>query len=58
MFEFDICLCGNGDECPYSKECLRGSKRMGTGIYTISNFYDPNSDECEYFIEKDKKGNE
>lgn len=55
MFEFDICLCGNGDECPYHKECLRGSKKMGTGIYTISNFYDPNSDECEYFIEKDNK---
>lgn len=53
MFEFDICLCGNNEDCPYRRECLRATKKIGPGIYTISNFYDREKDECEYFIGKD-----
>ena len=51
MFEYDICVCGNSDQCPYRKECRRAEKRVG--IYTCSNFYNAENDECEYFLEKE-----
>ena len=51
MFEFDICLCGNNQECPDKDKCLRAIKR--TGINTVSDFYSiREKDKCKYFIEK------
>lgn len=52
MFDNDICLCGGqGIECPFRKECLRGQNKIG--IYTIADFYaenDTKEEKCKYFI--------
>ena len=52
MFDYDICLCGNMDQCPYKDDCLRAEK-PGPGIYTMSLFYQKDK-ECEYYISKRK----
>ena len=48
MFENDICLCGNKENCPLKDTCRRAQEH-GPGIYTMSLFYDPNKKECEYY---------
>ena len=53
MFEYDICLC-NSINCPHKEECERG-RSHGPGIYTVSEFYNPNIKECEFFIPIVKK---
>ena len=50
MFEYDICLCGNADQCPHKDNCKRAEEH-GPGIYTVSLFYQEDK-ECEYFWEK------
>lgn len=47
MFEYDICLCGNAEECPHKETCQRAMKH-GPGIYTVSNFYEE-KDTCDYY---------
>ena len=47
MFEYDICRCGNSEECPRKNECERAKRVIG--ICTMSLFY-TGEDECEYFI--------
>ena len=53
MFEFDICLCGNNENCPDRENCLRATRRK-TGIFTVSDFYSIREEEkdCKYFIDK------
>jgi hypothetical protein len=40
--------------CPHKEECERG-RSHGPGIYTVSEFYNPNIKECEFFIPVVKK---
>ena len=41
MFEYDICICANGDKCPKRDTCLRWLlKNKIKGIYTASLLYD------------------
>ena len=47
------CFCGNHEDCPKKDKCLRVYKYNKPGIYTIAAFYNPDNEECEYFIEKD-----
>lgn len=51
LFNFDYCLCGNPDNCPHKKECLRAID-PGPGIYSYSFFYNENK-ECEDYIPKE-----
>lgn len=55
FYDDDICFCGNADECPYSRTCLRAKKRNKPGIYTVANFYNADNDECEYYFEESDK---
>ena len=48
MFNDDICLCGNKEDCP-NKDTCRRAKSHGSGIYTISLFYQKDK-ECEYYL--------
>jgi len=48
MFEYDICLCGNKENCPKKETCER-AVNPGPGIYTLSLFYQENK-ECEYYL--------
>ena len=50
MFDYDICLCGNGENCPKKEECKRYvlTKKVGPGVYTYSLFYNEKK-ECEDF---------
>ena len=52
LWDNDICFCGNDENCPKRDECLRSRKDMKPGIYTMALLYDPNKEECEYFIER------
>ena len=54
MFEFDICLCGNNENCPDRENCLRAMKR-GAGIFTISDFYSAREEgkDCPYFFKRE-----
>ena len=52
MFEYDICLCGNSEMCPYKDKCERAVHRVG--IHTYSNLYKLN-EECGYFLPRKKK---
>ena len=51
MFEYSLCLCGNNEKCPQRDKCARVCTKPG--IYTMSLLYNPNSEKCEYFIEKE-----
>lgn len=51
MFEYDICRCGNPDQCPLKNQCER-AKPVPAGIYTVSLFYEEGKD-CEYFWKRD-----
>ena len=53
MFEFDICLCGNKDECPQKDTCLR-AQPVPPGIYTYSLLYNGGSN-CRDYIEIKRK---
>jgi hypothetical protein len=48
MIDFDICLCGNKEECPYKDTCLRAINPP-PGIYTYSLFYNKDK-ECDEYI--------
>ena len=52
MFEFDICLCSNFEDCPRKDECLRAQKLVG--IHSYSLLYE-GGEGCEYFIKKEKE---
>ena len=49
MFEYDICFCGNKEECPLKMTCRRAQSH-GIGIHTYSNFYNEEDEKCEYYI--------
>ena len=49
LFEDDICLCGNAENCP-KKETCRRAKSHGPGIYSYAAFYKEN-EECEDYWE-------
>lgn len=53
FWDDDICFCGNGENCPKKDKCMR--IRNKPGIYTMALLYDPNKEECEYFIERKDK---
>lgn len=56
LFEDDICMCGNPDNCPDKNRCERAATRK-PGIYSFALFYEEGK-ECKYFIEIiDKKEN-
>ena len=48
MIDFDICLCGNKEECPYKDTCLRAINPP-PGIYTYSLFYNKDK-KCDEYI--------
>lgn len=52
MFEFDICLCGNKEDCPKKDTCLRAIN-VKAGIYTYSLFYIRGTD-CKEYIDKNE----
>ena len=55
LWDDDICLCYDYEECPKKDKCLRAGEHKKPGVYTISRFYDPNNEKCEYFIERKNK---
>lgn len=56
MFEYDICYCGNNENCPLKDDCVRAQSRPA-GIYTISLFYQADKNYCEYFYPIKKEDN-
>ena len=55
LWDDDICFCGNGENCPKKDKCMRMRKDNKPGIYTMALLYDPNKEECEYFMERKNK---
>ena len=53
LWDDDICLCGNYKDCPKKDKCLRVNKDNKPKIYTMALFYEPDKEECEYFIERE-----
>lgn len=55
MFEFDVCLCGNGEKCPRRDTCLRYvARKYVKGINTYALFYNENG-ECEDYYPVNKE---
>jgi hypothetical protein len=57
MFEYDICLCGNGDKCPSKDTCRRYvyAQKKGMGIFTMALLY-TGEEKCEDYYPLKKEG--
>ena len=53
LFDNDYTFCGNPNKCPKKHKCKRAD--FVPGVHSYSMFYDPNSADCEYFWNKNKK---
>lgn len=56
-FRYDICFCGNGNDCPKKEECLRtmSNEEKNEVVdlkirYSVASFYNENED-CKNFLQ-------